>query len=110
MKRPILLLYDNDVHKLAEDHGQVHVRAMPSNAANAKIANGIENLLPTASLTADMYDTSVQDKQNGTTVTTQTLNKMKLCQHLCKVKRDAADFTGFNAALDLVEGLIPPTA
>ena len=50
VKRQVILLYDNDANKPEENYGQLHVRTMPSNPANSKVQDGIENLLP-----ADCY-------------------------------------------------------
>jgi len=57
-----------------------------------------------------MFDTKPETKPNGTKIVTTTLNKMRLCDHICKEKRDAADFEKLAAVLDMIEQLVkPPT-
>lgn len=106
VKRPILLLYDNDVNKAAEDHAKLHIRSMPSNRGNSAIESGIENLLPESAVTNDMFDEKTNKKRNGNTTITRSLNKMKLCKHVCEVKRDRTDFIEFAPVLDMITLLV----
>jgi AAA domain, putative AbiEii toxin, Type IV TA system len=108
VKRPIILLYDTDANKAAEDHGQLHVRTMPSNAANTKVQDGIENLLPQDSISDEMFDKRKKDKRQGGYTIDMSLNKMRLCNYICQEKRDPADFAEFGAVLDMIEGLVEP--
>lgn len=109
MKHPVLLLYDNDVSKEPVDFPSLFIRSMSSNNANTLVENGIENLLPETSIGEDMFDEKISKKKNATTVVTRSLNKMKLCNHLCKEKRDPTDFVGFTPILDMIAAL-PPVA
>lgn len=103
VKREVVLLYDNDVNKPSSDEGRLHVRSMSTNPNNKIVESGIENLLPEQVLSPDMFDEKTSHKKNGSTTTTKTLNKMKLCKHLCETKRDAADFAEFSSVLDMIE-------
>jgi hypothetical protein len=105
IKREVVLLYDNDVSKPSSDHGRLHVRLMPTNVKNTIIESGIENLFPERVLSADMFDEKTFHKKNGTSTTTKSLNKMKLCSHLCECKRDVADFAEFSSVLDMIEAI-----
>lgn len=105
VKRPVLLLYDNDTNKPIEDHANLHIRSMPSNLKNSLIENGIENLLPESAISSDMFDEKATKKKNGSSTVTRTLNKMRLCKHVCEVMRDPADFIEFGPVLDIVESL-----
>ena len=105
VKRPILLLYDNDTNKPDEDYGQVHVRSVPTNPDNNEVEVGIENLLPELAITGEMFDVKDIKKANGDRAVITTLNKMKLCRYICEEKRHAADFERFAKVLDLVEEL-----
>ena len=106
VKRPVVLLYDNDAKKAAEDQANLHIRSMPTNPKNTDVEEGIENLLPAHLLTAEMFDEKTAKKKNGGTVTTKILNKMKLCRHLCEAKRDPIDFDAFSEVLDMVEAIV----
>lgn len=105
VKRPVLLLYDNDAKKVPESYDNVHILGMPSNPANTNIEAGIENLLPSAAITPDMFDKKESKKPNGSQITSTTLNKMRLCNLICKKKRAPTDFTGFTEVLDMVEAI-----
>lgn len=105
VKREVVLLYDNDVSKPSSDEGELHVRSMPTNPNNKIVESGIENLLPEQVISPDMFDEKTSHKKNGSVTTTRTLNKMKLCSHLCETKRDAADFAEFSSVLDMIEAV-----
>lgn len=105
VKRPVLLLYDNDVNKAAEDHAKLHIRSMPTNLGNSIIESGIENLLHESAICSDMFDEKTTKKKNGNKTVTSTLNKMKLCKHVCEVKRDPTDFIEFGPVLDMITSL-----
>jgi hypothetical protein len=104
-KRPMLLLYDNDINKENESYGHVHIKAMTSNPDNKIVTAGIENLLPESVFTEDVYDHKEDRKPNGTVTSTKALNKMRLCRKLCHEK-DSGVFTKFNAPLDMVASLL----
>ena len=104
--RPILLLYDNDTMKVAEDIGLIHVRTMPSNLENDLIEAGIENLLDKDAIIMEMFEKTIRKKKNGSSVTNVDLNKMRLCDYLCNQKKRAEDFNAFRPLLDEIERLI----
>jgi hypothetical protein len=104
-KRPVVLLYDNDVSKEPADFPNLYVRSMPTNTENTVVTEGIENLLPANLLMAQMFDEKTTKKKNGCIVTIKTLNKMKLSKHLCETKRDPNDFTAFGQVLDMIEAI-----
>jgi hypothetical protein len=106
INRPILLLYDNDANKLPADFGQVHVRTMPKNPNNTRF-KGIENLFDPTIVPDAMFDKKEKQNFDGGETITKTLNKMRLCIHLCDTKRDPADFGGFLDVLDMIEQLMP---
>jgi hypothetical protein len=108
VKRQVILLYDNDANKPAEDYGQLHVRTMPSNPATTKVQDGIESLLHADSISDEMFDERKTERRRGGYTIDRGLNKMRLCTHL-REKRDPADFAGFAAVLDMIEALVEPT-
>jgi len=103
VKRPILLLYDNDANKAGENNSLLYIRGIPKNHGNSTIEAGIENLLPSTVITDDMFDIKENKKANGTKTTVASLNKMRLCNYLCNEKRDKQDFMLFGEVLDMVE-------
>ena len=105
VKRPILLLYDNDTNKQDESFGQMHIKSMPTNPDNKIVTAGIENLLPESVFTEDVYDQKEDRKPNGTITSTKALNKMRLCKKLCDEK-NAEVFEKFSAPLEMVASLL----
>ncbi len=105
-KRPVILLYDNDANKPQEDHGSLYVRSMPSNSTNDVVDAGIENLLPSNSITEPMFDVKTKKSPNGSTTTIKAIDKMRLCNHICQQKRDPADFAEFAFVLDMVAAIV----
>ncbi len=108
VKRSILLFYDNDANKADEDIGNIHVRSMPTNSGNTIVEAGIENLLHQAVITPEMFDEKTVKKKNGSKTVSTTLNKMKLCNHVCETRSDASDFQNFSPLLDIADLLAVP--
>lgn len=106
LNRPVLLLFDNDAHKAPQDFGNLHVRSMPTNAANSVIEEGVENALPPDAAEEAMYDTTHKKTPGGGSTTIRTLNKMRMCKRLCEDKRDPAHFARFAEILDLVQAVV----
>lgn len=105
--RPVLLLYDCDTGKPAEDFGNLYVRAIPKNDY-ATIANdGIENLLPDHVFSKDMYDTLENAKSYGGSVTITELNKVRLCESLCAAETSAEIFGNFSVVFEIIESVFP---
>lgn len=102
LQRAVLLLYDNDVSKELKSFDSLHVRSMPSNRDNDAVSNGIENLLPASSIPDVMYNEKTTKNPAGGKTIILSLDKMRLCRHLCLEKRDPADFEGFKAVLDMI--------
>lgn len=103
IKRPVLLLYDNDASKTAADYANLHIRPLPTNPTNTAVEDGIENLLPAHLLTEEMFNVETKKKRNGNITTIKSLNKMKLCKSVCESKRDPSDFTEFGQVLEIAE-------
>lgn len=102
LQRPIVLLYDSDVNKPDFDEQRLFVRSLPRNSENKKVRDGIENLLPEAVITDEEFDTKTAVKGNGTEVTTKTLNKMRLCDRLCKGSVTEDIFSKFAPVLETI--------
>lgn len=105
VQRPVVLLYDNDANKNVEDRGLIHVRSMPR-PLGGKIKAGIESLLPSQFATEGMFDVVTKDKPDGGQTMTKILNKMRLCNFFCEIRRDPADFDGFAGILNDIKTLV----
>jgi hypothetical protein len=110
VQRQVILLYDYDANKPTGDYDdeRIHVRTMPFNSHNTERKRGIENLLPAGVIPQEMYDRHEREKESGDKTVTVTLNKVKLCHHICQERRDAADFAEFASVLDTVRDLVEP--
>ena len=100
--RDILLLYDNDANVKDQDYDGVSVRMLPKNPNNKKVGAGIENLLSEDCLGEEFYETTKKFKQNGDEITTRTLRKQKLCDHM-KEGGTLEQFSAFAGALAIIE-------
>lgn len=105
--RSILLLYDCDTGKKAEDYANLHVRAIPRNERTTIAKDGIENLLPDSVFTTEMYDTDVKTDAYGGSATITTLNKIRLCDQLCSYDNDPEIFKEFEVVFDILDDLFP---
>ncbi|MDB5971529.1 MAG: hypothetical protein JWQ90_3979 [Hydrocarboniphaga sp.] len=101
-RRNVLLLYDNDTNKPDETVSRLFIRSMPTNSSNRIIESGIENLLPEALISQDVFQTKESKKKNGNSVTTRNLDKSKLCASVCRLD-DASLFAGFSGVIDIIE-------
>jgi hypothetical protein len=106
VRRPILLLYDNDAKKTPESFGRVHVKSLAINPENRAVVAGIENLLPETVFVEEMFDTKEDRKPNGTSTIVRSLNKMRLCGKICGEGKDEANFAAFGAVLSEIEKLL----
>lgn len=105
----VVLLYDSDTNKPAVDDGNIHIRVMPRNPDNEVARRGVENLLPESVFTDDVYDVVTKDKDYGGSVTTRTLNKVRLCEKLCAAK-EPTHFEAFKSTLEELAELLSQSA
>ena len=110
LHRPVVLLYDNDVGKETRSFDNLHVLSMPMNPDNDEVSHGIENLLPSTSITAAMFDSSMKKNPAGGKTSISSLNKMRLCRYLCIEKRNPEDFERFRDVLDMVSAIAVASA
>ena len=97
--RPILLLYDCDTSKSKEQIEQLRVQAIPHNAENTKVENGIENLFPVGLFKDCFYEERSRPDGGYTTY----LAKDKLCNWICEKRKNADDFAKFDRIVEILE-------
>ena len=103
----ILLLFDCDQKDDEFDDGRLHVRRIPLNDDNKICDRGIENLLPEHVFSEEFFD--VTESSNGPNrIIKKVLNKVRLCDYLCDVKRDPEDFAKFRGVLEAIERCLAP--
>lgn len=106
IKQTIILMYDADAKKADADYGHLHVRSVPTNGLNKKVKIGIENLLPEHIFENKFFDNRLVERDDGGSVTTVTLNKMRLCDFVCGEQKNKEDFVNFLGVINLVDQLV----
>ena len=106
--RPVLLLYDCDTGKPAEDIGNLHVRAIPKNESAAIAQDGIENLLPDNVFSEDFYDVHETYKAYGGSAIVRELNKVRLCESVCAPETSTDVFEKFSVVFEIIETVFAP--
>jgi hypothetical protein len=104
IKRPVCFLFDNDAKKSDLDDGMLYVRSIPTISANDVITDGIENLLPQAVFTDEMFDRKEVSKGNGNRTNTVSLNKMRLCKDVC-TRASKDEFSNFSIVIEIFQSL-----
>ena len=107
LPRPLLLLYDCETDRLAEQGENLWVRSIPRNPKNQKMKKGIENRLPELFFTKSEYRSHFfkpfvsPDGANG-----EKPEKQKLCKWVCEERRNADDFACFDVVVKIIEEFV----
>lgn len=101
--RKVLLLYDCDTNKPAEDSGRVSVRSLPKNEDNTKARKGIENLLPDELFEARFYPATTKIGDYGERKTFEEFDKTAFCRWVCEERRQTNDFERFSSIISIFE-------
>ncbi|MEG4089146.1 AAA family ATPase [Microcoleus sp. Pol12B4] len=96
--RRVLLLYDCDTNKQADNVGSLSIRCIPQNTTNTKAKKGIENLLPVELFKDDFYNVNTKDTGDGGESITKTLKKKIFCEWVCQ-RTEKEDFIQFQKLL-----------
>jgi hypothetical protein len=108
-QRKILLLYDCDTNKSAEDCGSLSVRVIPNNEENPRFQKGIENLLSpelakAPELSGDrFYSVTEIPGGYGRNRTIPEFKKVEFCKWVCQERRDPEDFRSFSVIVEIIE-------
>lgn len=95
--RRVLLLYDCDTRKEAEDVGSLSSRCIPQNPYNTKVTKGIENLLPVELFEERFYQKRTEQKAYGEETIISTFRKQEFCEWICEQRSEKSDFLKFDA-------------
>lgn len=109
--RRVLLLYDSDTNKPAEDEGAVSVRCLPKNESNTRAKKGIENLLPAEIFEDRFYQARTTFGDYGERKEIQEFDKVAFCRWVCGERRQADDLASFSSIITIFEEfLVDPAA
>ena len=106
-RRSIVLLYDFDARKAAEDAGTLYVRSLPQIVEILVGKNGIENLLPNEVFEERFFEQKMMGKGDDRGPV-PVLNKAALCDFLCGQDRNPSHFEGFRGPLKELQRLLIP--
>ena len=105
MNQPILLLYDWETSKPAEQIEKLWVRSIPHNPKNTKAKKGIENLLPIDLFEERFYKTDVKEGDYGERSTITKFQKKEFCQWICG-QQNADHFANFSVIVDILKEFV----
>lgn len=103
LKTPMILLYDCDTNKPDTDNAPLFVRTMTYNSSNNQYRRGVENLLalPNNFDYDNFYSTNVKADEYGAISIRKSLNKTKLCDHICNYSNEELKFVLENLRLEI---------
>ncbi len=83
-------LFDCDTKKQESDEGNIIVLTMPFYSNHTIMNKGIENALELDGVELEsFYDEYKKSGDYGKVVTTREFNKMKMCDHICRLNEDS---------------------
>ena len=105
MNQPILLLYDWDTSKPAEQIEKLWVRSILHNPKNTKAKKGIENFFPIDLFEERFYKTDVKEGDYGEHSTITKFQKKEFCNWVCE-HGSASDFEEFKGIVKILEEFV----
>ncbi|OPX10923.1 AAA family ATPase [Mycobacterium sp. AT1] len=103
--RKIVLVYDSDANKPDDTFGNVHIISL-SKIPDAYCRKGVENLLPAAVFSEDMYQMVEKPGDYGKPTIVPELRKMDLCESLTGSNTKAENFENFRPTLVAIDNLL----
>jgi len=103
LKRPTLLLYDCDTSKPQEQVGLLWARSIPKGTTDSRAKKGTENLLPASIFEARFYRERIYEGDFGEKKLIQEFDKTGFCKWICDERKNAADFAGFHAVVEILK-------
>jgi hypothetical protein len=105
VRRKIIAIFDNDANQPEEVFESVHVISLPK-IEGAHCDKGIENLLPLAVFTDEMYEEKEIPSGYGRPKIIPGLRKTLLCERLCGENADSANFQNFGPILERINEIV----
>lgn len=97
--RRVLLLYDCDTKKNAENIDFLSIRCIPQNTQNTKVTKGIENLFPIELFEEKFYQKRSKSTGDGGETIISEFRKQEFCEWVCQARSEKNDFLQFEALL-----------
>lgn len=102
LRSKTVFLFDLDAKRTTESVGRLLIRSIIKNEGNKRRTGGIENLLSEIALD-DRFFSEQPIKSGDDAGTISKLDKVALCQHLCRAERDPATFEAFRPTLEMLD-------
>ena len=103
--QPILLLYDWDACKSAEQIERLWIRTIPKNDADAEKKGGIENLFSSHLFKDCFYEKRPKKGIHGKSNEIHEFKKPEFCKWICE-HGSAADFEGFKEVVNILKEFV----
>ncbi len=99
----ILLLYDWDGNKQADQIEKLWIRPIPKNVKDPDEKKGIENLFPSHLFKDCFYQEKPKKGVHGKSNVIQEFKKQEFCQWICEEQRNPDDFENFKGIVEILK-------
>ena len=99
----ILLLYDWDANKPADQIEKLWIRSIRKNSEDAEEKRGIENLFPSHLFKDCFYEEKPKKGIHGKSNVIHDFKKQEFCDWICDVQKDPADFVKFDSVVEILK-------
>ncbi len=105
----ILLLYDWDANKLADQIEKLWIRSIRKNSEDAEEKKGIENLFPSHLFKDCFYEEKPKKGIHGKSNVIHDFKKQEFCDWICDVQKDPANFVKFDSVVEILKEFFEAT-
>ena len=98
----ILLLYDWDANKPADQIEKLWIRSIEKNSEDAEEKRGIENLFPSHLFKDCFYEEKPKKGIHGKSNVIHNFKKQEFCDWICDVRKDPTDFVKFDSVVEIL--------
>ena len=102
----ILLLYDWDANKSADQIEKLWVRSIPKNVKEPEEKRGIENLFPLHLFKDCFYQEKPKKGVHGKSNVIHEFRKQEFCQWICEEQRNPDDFENFKGIVEILKEFV----
>ena len=99
----ILLVYDWDANKPADQIEKLWIRSIEKNSEDAEEKRGIENLFPSHLFKDCFYEEKPKKGIHGKSNVIHDFKKQEFCDWICDVRKDPADFVKFDSVVKILK-------